>query len=243
MQDGAGPANRQNADGDGVLPVCRPGTVLKSDLFGTITHVGDTVVRDTAGARWWIRPLARHLLKREHRALTRLAANSGIGGVPRVLESSSGSLTRGWIEGAPMHLAKPRDPAYFRAAAQLLRRLHAARVIHNDLAKETNWLVTPDGRPALVDFQLAMTLSPGRKKPGRGPLARALGHDDLRHLLKHKRTYLPERLTAREQRILATPSLLARSWMATGKRVYRFVTRKILRWQDREGAGDRAAHP
>jgi RIO-like serine/threonine protein kinase len=108
-------------------------------------------------------------------------------------------------------------------------------VIHNDLAKETNWLVTPDGRPALVDFQLAMTLS------RRGALARALGHDDLRHLLKHNRTYLRERLTARELRILATPSLASRLWMASGKKIYLFVTRRILHWRDREGAGDRLA--
>jgi hypothetical protein len=74
----------------------------------------------------------------------------------------------------------------------------------------------------------------------RGALARALGHDDLRHLLKHKRTYLPDRLTARERRILATQSIVSRVWMASGKKVYLFVTRKILRWRDREGAGDRA---
>jgi hypothetical protein len=29
--------------------------------------------------------------------------------------------------------------------------------------------------------------------------------------------------------------------MASGKKVYLFVTRKILRWRDREGAGDRGA--
>jgi hypothetical protein len=132
-----------------------------------------------------------------------------------------------------MHLAKPRDPPTSAPPRASLRRLHAANVIHNDLAKETNWLVTPDGRPALVDFQLAMTLE------RRGALARALGHDDLRHLLKHKRSYLPHRLTARERRILARPSLVARAWMATGKPVYLFITRKILRWRDREGAGDR----
>jgi hypothetical protein len=133
-----------------------------------------------------------------------------------------------------MHQAQPRDPQYFRAAARLVRRLHAAQVIHNDLAKETNWLVTPDGRPALVDFQLAMTLA------RRGALARALGHDDIRHLLKHKRSYLPDALSARERRILATPSLVSRIWMASGKRAYLLITRRILRWRDREGAGDRA---
>jgi RIO-like serine/threonine protein kinase len=207
--------------------------LLKSDVFGRIRRVGDVVVREADHARPWARPLARHLMRREHRALSRLALGVGIEGVPRVINLEGMQLTRSWLEGAPMQVARPRDPAYFRAASRLLRRLHAANVIHNDLAKETNWLVTPDGRPALVDFQLAMTLDK------RGALARSLGHDDLRHLLKHKRTYLPGTLTAREKRILARQSLLSRLWMATGKKVYLFVTRRILRWRDREGAGDR----
>ena len=209
--------------------------VLKSDVFGRIRRAGNVVVRETDHARPWARLLARHLMRREYRALSRLALGPGIEGIPRVARLEATRLTREWIDGAPMQIAKPRDPAYFRAASRLLRRLHAANVIHNDLAKETNWLVTPDGLPALVDFQLAMTLTK------RGALARALGHDDLRHLLKHKRSYLPEKLTAREQRILATPSLASRIWMASGKQAYLFVTRRIFHWRDREGAGDRVA--
>jgi RIO-like serine/threonine protein kinase len=207
---------------------------LKSDVFGTIARVSDVVVRDARAARTWARRLALHLLKREHRALARLALGDGISGIPRVIELGPGRLTRTWIEATPMHLARPSDPRYFREAARLVRRLHTARVIHNDLAKETNWLVTPDGRPALVDFQLAMTV--GRR---RGALARALGHDDVRHLLKHKRTYAPEHLTAREKRILVRRSLANRVWMASGKPAYLFITRRVLRWRDREGAGDR----
>jgi hypothetical protein len=222
------------------MPECRPGTVvgivLKADVFGTVTRCGDVVVRDTSAARPWARSLARHLMRREYRALTRLALGAGMAGVPRVLDVQARRLSRSWIEGSPMHLARPRNAAYFRAASQLVRRLHAAGVIHNDLAKETNWLVTPDGLPALVDFQLAMTLT------RRSALARALGHDDIRHLLKHKRSYLPELLTARERRILASPSLVSRAWMASGKRIYLFVTRRMLRWRDREGAGDRPGH-
>jgi RIO-like serine/threonine protein kinase len=209
------------------------GTVLKSDVVGTITREGAIVIRDTRTAARWARWLAVRLMRREHRALTRLSLGTGIDGIPRALSIGPTTLTRSWIDATPMHVARPRDPEYFRTAARLVRRLHAAGVIHNDLAKETNWLVTPDGRPALVDFQLAMTLT------HRGPLARALGHDDIRHLLKHKRSYLPERLTARETRILATPSVVSRIWMRSGKRVYLFVTRKIFRWRDREGAGDR----
>jgi len=165
--------------------------LLKSDVFGHVLRVGDVVIRDTGWARPWARRLARHLMGREHRALTRLALGRGIEGIPRVLRLEGEKLTREWIDGSPMQLARPRDPAYFRAASRLLRRMHSANVIHNDLAKETNWLVTPAGKPALVDFQLALTLTK------RGALARALGHDDLRHLLKHKRTYLPEALTPR----------------------------------------------
>lgn len=213
-----------------------PGSILlKADVFGTISRVGDTVIRDSRPARPWARGLARHLMRREHRALSRLSLGAGTPGVPAVLDFATGVLTRRWIDGEAMHVAKPRDPHYFREAGRLVRRLHAANVIHNDLAKETNWLVTPDGKPALVDFQLAMTVGT------RGALARALGHDDIRHLLKHKRSYLPERLTARERKILAAPSLASRLWMASGKKVYLFVTRRVLHWRDREGAGDRAA--
>ena len=215
------------------MPDLEHAQILKSDVFGRIRRVGDVVVREADHARPWARALALHLMRREHRALSRLALGTGIEGIPRILDLEAMRLTRSWIDGEPMQIAKPRDPAYFRAALRLLRRLHAANVIHNDLAKETNWLVTPAGLPALVDFQLAMTLDK------RGALARALGHDDLRHLLKHKRTYLPESLTAREKRILTRRSLVSRIWMASGKKLYLFVTRKILRWRDREGAGDR----
>ncbi len=65
-------------------------------------------------------------------------------------------MVREWIEGAPMQQARPRDPRYYREALRLLRALHARGIVHNDLAKEPNWLVTPEGLPALVDFQLAM---------------------------------------------------------------------------------------
>ncbi|MFZ2508451.1 MAG: hypothetical protein WAW79_08280 [Steroidobacteraceae bacterium] len=209
-------------------------TLLKSDLFGRMTlepaHGRQIVVRDTACARWWLGWLARRLCLREARALARL---DGLPGTPRLLAAGSGCLRREWIEGRPMQIARPRNPDYFRRARRLVSALHRRGVSHNDLAKEPNWLVTPLGAPALVDFQLA-TVSARR-----GRLFRAMAREDLRHLLKHKRVYCPQRLTARERRILATPALTTRLWMATGKPVYRFVTRRLLGWADREGAGDR----
>ena len=207
---------------------------LKKDTFGEIRLIcrpdGDFIVRDTATARYWCRWLARYLLRRETRCLALL---QGLHGVPQLHEVSATRLSRGYIPGAPMQIAKPTDPLFFRQAAALLRQLHRHGVAHNDLAKEPNIIVQDNGQPAFIDFQLA-TLSKRR-----GRLFRMLAYDDLRHLLKHKRTYCPEILTAREQRILARPSLPSRVWMASGKPVYLFITRRLLGWADREGAGDR----
>lgn len=208
--------------------------LLKTDLFGAVWRAEERgrllVIRDAGGARWWLSPLARRLCRREAAALARL---DGLPGVPRLLAVDRRGLRREWIEGRPMQVARPANAGYFRAARRLVSSLHRNGVAHCDLAKEPNWLVTPTGTPALVDFQLAFVA------PRRGRLFRMLAREDLRHLLKHKRTYCPERLTARERAILATPGFTSRIWMATGKPVYLFVTRRLLGWSDREGAGDR----
>ena len=207
---------------------------LKSDLFGSVWRDGERgreiVRRDTASARWWLAWLARRLCRREAQALTRL---DGIIGTPRLVAAGADGLRREWIEGRPMQVARPRNADYYRAARRLVSALHRRGVAHNDLAKETNWLVTPTGQPAIVDFQLALV------SHRRGRLFRSLAREDLRHLLKHKRSYCPDRLSARERRILARPAAISRLWMATGKPVYTFITRRLLGWADREGAGDR----
>lgn len=174
--------------------------------------------------------MARRLAAREARAL---AAVADIPGVPRLISWSDGILERSWLDGQPMQVAKPRSIAYFRDALRMLRRLHRARLAHNDLAKEPNWLVLEDGGPGILDFQLA-TVSPRR-----GRLFRMRAREDIRYLLKHKRTYCPQALTARQKQMLDTPAVLSRVWMATGKRLYWLVTRRLLKWADREGAGDR----
>ena len=208
--------------------------ILKADLFGTValraSSAGPRVLRDTRHAQSGLRWLARALARREARALARL---DGLQGTPRLLALERVRLTREWIAGEPMQRARPADAGYYREALALLRRMHRAGVTHNDLAKETNWLVTPAGHPALVDFQLAVV------HRRRGRLFRSLAREDLRHLLKHKRSYRPASLTARQRRMLASPAPWSRAWMKTGKRIYLLVTRRWLGWADREGAGDR----
>ncbi len=208
--------------------------LLKKDLFGEVWRIEDAgqkaILRDTRAARWWLAWLARGLLRRESMALKVL---QGIDGVPQFVRSDGYMLVRSFMCGTPIFEGRPDSAEFFRDAARLLRRMHRAGVAHNDLAKEPNILLRPDGRPGFVDFQLASCSS------RRGRIFRIAAREDIRHLLKHKRTYRADLLTMREKNILATPSPLSRAWMATGKRLYLFITRRIFGWSDREGAADR----
>ena len=40
-----------------------------------------------------------------------------------------------------------------------------------------------------------------------------------------------------ERRLLRRKSWVRELWFATGKRAYRFITRRILHWEDNEGRG------
>jgi len=215
----------------------RRSVVLKRDVFSIVergtfagpTGNADAVVRRIDDVPWWSRPIARHFLKREARAL---AAIGSAGIAPPLLFTGRRVLVRGFIDGVPLHIARPvGDRAYFRSARAALRRLHAAGFTHNDLAKEQNWLRGADGRAYLTDFQLSSQF--------RGRTFRVAAYEDLRHYLKHKRSYAPEALTATEKRILARKSWVTRIWMATGKKVYIAVTRGLFRFTDREGGGPR----
>jgi acyl-CoA synthetase (AMP-forming)/AMP-acid ligase II len=215
------------------------GVLLKRDVFSTVergrfrTVEGevDAVLRRLDQVPWWSYLPARHLFAREQRALA-MARGLRIG--PELLWAGKQSLVRGFIDGVALHLAKPLgDAAYFRSAKLVLRKLHRAGICHNDLAKEQNWLRGSDGLAYLTDFQLAACFR------SRSRLFRIAAYEDLRHLLKHKRSYAPEALTPKEKKILARKSLVARVWLATGKKVYRAITRGLFNFTDREGGGRR----
>jgi hypothetical protein len=215
------------------------GVLLKRDVFSTVERgrfrddAGevDAVLRRLDQVPLWSYPLARHLFARERRALT-LARDLDVG--PKLLWAGRQALVRGFIDGVALHLAKPHgDLAYFRSAKLALRELHRAGICHNDLAKEQNWLRGSDGRAYVTDFQLAACFKT------RSRLFRIAAYEDLRHLLKHKRSYAPQALTPMERKILARKSFVASIWLKTGKKVYQAITRGLFNFTDREGGGRR----
>lgn len=208
-------------------------SALKSDSFGRIALMRDEaglfVRRDLAHVPWWLRFPAWWLARREARALRQV---DGLPATPRLLRWDGRRLDRSYMAGDAMYQRPPHgDLAYFRQARHLLQQLHRRGLAHNDLAKEANWLVLADGGPAIIDFQLATRGHP------RSRWMRLLAREDLRHLLKHKRTYCPQALTPVDRRVLKRHSWVRQAWFVTGKPVYRFVTRRLLHWEDNEGQG------
>src|SRR5262245_50055392 len=217
----------------------RDGVLLKRDVFSIVERGRfrtdivevDGVLRRLDEVPWWSYGLALHLFSRERRALER-ARDLDVG--PKLLWAGRRALVRGFIDGVALHLAKPHgNVAYFRSAKQALHRLHRAGICHNDLAKEQNWLVGRDGRAYLTDFQLAACFRT------RSRLFRIAAYEDLRHLLKHKRSYAANALTPMERKILPRKSFVASIWLKTGKQVYHAITRGLFNFTDREGGGRR----
>lgn len=207
---------------------------LKHDSLGTTRLVeggaAPCVERDTRTAHVLVRWLARLLAAREAAALRALAGQPH---VPQLLAFDGAVVRRSYLPGVPLYEAPPRSRAYFVHALRVLRRLHRAGVAHNDLAKEANWLVARDGTCAIIDFQLAM------RSRARTARFRRRAYEDLRHLLKHKRTYQPLALTARQRRVLDRPTIATHLWRTLVKPVYRFITRGLLRLPERHGPLER----
>src|SRR5688500_16269349 len=118
----------------------RRSVVLKRDIFSIVergTFRGpdgdvDAVARRIDQVPWWTFVFARNFLAREERAL---AVIGPLGIAPLLYFSGKRVLVRRWIDGVPLHFARPLGAgAYFRSARAVLRKLHTAGFCHNDLA-------------------------------------------------------------------------------------------------------------
>ena len=213
---------------------------LKADVFGTVELVrcaeGLLVRRRARPGRFDPRAiLARSLLARERRAL---GALGGLAGVPQLAQADRGradELLRTHLAGAPLQRAEqlPRD--YFERLDELVVALHARGVCHNDLHKEPNILVGEDGRPALLDFQLA-SVHAGRRT--RRFDVRA--GEDLRHVEKHRVRYAAyggaaAGVAAQGAGAGRKRSALAWWWRQAGKPAWDWLRGSLLRTRELEG--------
>ncbi len=212
--------------------------ILKSDELGRVELVespaGPVVRRVACGCRWpGSRWLAHRLMARERRALAQLG---GVSHVPQLIDDAATAgapdadgravaardvLLRTWLPGEPLWAVTELPSDFFDLLRELIAELHERGVCHNDLHKENNVLVARDGRPSVLDFQLASV----HRRRGRRYAARC--REDLRHVEKHRRIY--DAAGARSARRERDRSMLSSLWMRLGKPIYNTATRRLLR--------------
>jgi hypothetical protein len=188
--------------------------------------------------------LGRWLCRRETAYYERLAA---VPGVPRLLgRHGEAGLVREFVPGCNLReyrRTRQPDGRFFPELADILAQVHARGVSHNDLSKPENVLVTSDGRPVLIDFQIALAglTWPAPWRWLARPLMRYLQRIDRYHLRKLHRRARPADFTAGELARARSKGvlLLLHGWLL--RRPYRIVRHQVMdRWM-RADETDRAA--
>lgn len=114
-------------------------------------------VKDYSDCNWFVRnSYAKILLNRELNAISML---NGIEGVPQnPFFVDSCCLAFEYVEGASLrdYPADKITPEFLTECERILRDIHKKGLVHLDTGAMGNWIVKPDNRPALIDFQTAM---------------------------------------------------------------------------------------
>jgi hypothetical protein len=180
-------------------------------LRATIDGV-DWTVKDFRSRSWWVRDLfGRWLLRRELQALLKLA---GVDGVPaQAFRVDAHAIAARFVPGVTLDRA-PREQmneAYFLALESLFRQVHARGLVHLDSRGSSNLLATPQGRPAVIDFQAALrtALLPP-------PLRRLLEAVDMGGVYKNWLRHAPDSLDAERRAFYERSTRLRRLWIGRG---------------------------
>jgi hypothetical protein len=153
--------------------------------------------------------------------------------VPRMLgRVGKSAFAHSWVEGNDLLDQKDRLPDdFFDRLEALVAAVHARSMAYIDMNKPDNVLVSSDGRPVLIDFQISWA-----PRPSWGPLGRLkrrllamFQEADRYHVRKLKRLYRPDLMTPEEQ-----AAGKQRPWFLNLHRIVgaplRDLRRKFLEW-------------
>lgn len=122
-------------------------------------------------------------------------------GVPRLVgRYGATGIVRQYIPGDPLRRNSRVNEEFFPRLYELLQEVHARGIACIDLEKPRNILLGSDGRPYLIDFQLAFCWPEkflGRTWPLEA-VRQMLQMSDMYHLGKHWRRLRPDQLSRRQ---------------------------------------------
>ena len=211
----------------------RGGELLSSGYQGVVYKVRagpeypDTeylIVKEAMGSAL-VRRFRRWMIRRESIVYQR---REGIAGVPRCFGLHDGRLLLEFIDGRPLRLSAgelPDREQFFAALLDILRATHAAGVAHADMKRKDNILVTPDGRPWLIDFGSAILRANDRGVWRRWLFEQAC-QIDLNAWVKHK--YLGRYTDLSEaDALIYAPTLIERLARPVRKTWRKLTARKL----------------
>lgn len=181
-------------------------------------------------------PYARMLADHEE---TIYRALEGVEGVPRWIgRIGKTAFAIEYVDARPLDHLDRAPVGLFDRLRTLIEAIHARGVAYCDANKRSNILVTDDGRPFLIDYQIAIRRCEDWRFPFRqiaGALVSYFAAKDLYHLYKHKRRLAPDQLTPREDAISRRHSGI--HWLHRKlTKPYRALRRRFLREQYAKGA-------
>jgi len=203
-------------------PVCRVLVPYSPKRWGNaevrIESSGDNsgllAVKDFSRSPFVIRhTFARFLLRRETGALRRLEKVQGVPGPPVIREKWQ--LKMPYLGGFNLRekqaAAYKFTPSFFEELESLVLEMHSCNIVHLDMRNARNVLVTDEGRPAVIDFQSAIStnLMPGFMK-------RLLFSIDLAAVYKHWHKFCPESLTRERKETFNKMASMRGLWVIKG---------------------------
>ena len=164
--------------------------------------------------------------------VSKLRRCEGIWEVPQVLARIDPHMyVYEYIEGRSLNEKPPLPTDFFDRLLVVMRQVHARNLVHFDLHKPGNLLVDTEGRPHVIDFQIARHIGDrfllSRRLSSR--LRRWLQSYDLYHIYKHKRRLQPQLLTEAEAKLSYNHSLGLEIQRAIAK-PYKKIRRACLRY-------------
>ena len=199
----------------------------------------DWIVKDFSERGFFARNfVGRNLLRRDLRALQRLA---GIPGVPTgAFRVDRYALAYRFVPGRPLADIHQDDlpPELFAALEQTLRDVHARGIVHLDIRNCRNVIVNDRHEPVLLDYEAHLDT---RRWPA-GARAR-LERFDLAGVYKHWHRAQAASMGAERVEVLEHMNRWRKAWVFRGLRFYPREARKLLRRmlrQGRRGSGTEA---
>ena len=187
------------------------GRLFNARVYSVSIKGCEWTVKDFADRPFYVRAVARFLLRREVSILKRLSGIKGISN--RVFRVDSAAMATEYLPGETLKRvdAKRITPDFLTKLEQLTATMHARGVVHLDLRSLTNVVIDREGNPGIIDFQSA--LSTKWMPPF---LSRALRLIDMSGAAKKWLKFQPEAMGKARRALLDKANRVRRFWVFKG---------------------------